>query len=216
MDDRGFAVIPDVFSPAEMGDLLAAMPAGGRAGTRHLMRNPTVADFARDPRLLDLASRFLGSTAIPYRATFFAKVPLGNWLVPWHQDTALPLTERREKEGWGPWSVKNGVIYALAPARALEQVIALRVHLDDSDALNGPLRVLSCTHGLGLLTDEEISDLKERTSAIDCLVACGGVIAMRPLIVHASSKARSDKPRRVLHIEYTTALDIEGMSIAIA
>lgn len=27
---------------------------------------------------------------------------------------------------------------------------------------------------------------------------------MRPLIVHASSKAHNDKPRRVLHIEYST------------
>ncbi len=27
---------------------------------------------------------------------------------------------------------------------------------------------------------------------------------MRPLIIHASSKSQSDKPRRVLHIEYAT------------
>ena len=33
----------------------------------------------------------------------------------------------------------------------------------------------------------------------------GGVLAMRPLIVHASSKSRVEKSRRVLHIEYAAS-----------
>jgi hypothetical protein len=45
------------------------------------------------------------------RATLFDKSPTANWLVVWHQDTALPVQERREAPGWGPWSVKDGVIY---------------------------------------------------------------------------------------------------------
>jgi hypothetical protein len=30
---------------------------------------------------------------------------------------------------------------------------------------------------------------------------------IQPLTVHASSKATSDRPRRVIHIEYASALD---------
>ena len=154
---------------------------------------------------------------MPFRATLFDKSPVSNWLVIWHQDTALPFRERRDKSGWGPWSVKDGVNYAHAPARALERTIALRVHLDDSAVDNGPLRVLPGTHKLGVLTDDEIQMKAEQTPAIDCLVWRGGVLAMRPLIVHASSKSSSELPRRVLHVEYATSRFMDdGMELAIA
>jgi hypothetical protein len=40
---------------------------------------------------------------------------------------------------------------------------------------------------------------------------------MRPLIVHASSKATDDRPRRVLHIEYAPSLVLsEGVELAVA
>lgn len=159
--------------------------------------------------MIDIASGILGGAAHPFRATYFDKSRAANWLVVWHQDTALPLRKRCERPDWGPWSVKAGVTYAHAPASALERVVALRVHLDDSNADNGPLRVLPGTHSLGLLSDEAIDGLKQTTQSVDCLVPRGGVIAMRPLIVHASSKSASDLPRRVVHIEYASSLEIE-------
>ena len=39
---------------------------------------------------------------------------------------------------------------------------------------------------------------------------------MRPLTVHSSSKAVSDRPRRVLHLEYIDSLDVaDGLQVAI-
>jgi ectoine hydroxylase-related dioxygenase (phytanoyl-CoA dioxygenase family) len=122
----------------------------------------------------------------------------------------MPLQRRIDTDGWGPWSVKEGVLYAHAPTRALEQIVALRVHLDDSGKMNGPLRVLPETHTRGVLTDEEIQKLSASISPVDCLACKGSVIAMRPLIVHASSKSFSAEPRRVLHIEYAAAMEIDG------
>jgi ectoine hydroxylase-related dioxygenase (phytanoyl-CoA dioxygenase family) len=130
---------------------------------------------------------------------------------------ALPWRERRELSGWGPWSVKEGVIYAHAPAAALEQVLALRIHLDDSTDTNGPLRVLPGTHTMGLLTDEAIGQLVRDIRPVNCLAAAGGVVAMRPLIVHASSKSLIETPRRVLHIEYTARMAIaDSLELAVA
>lgn len=184
---------------------------------RHAMRNPSVAAIARDSRLLEMARHALGSQAIPFRATLFDKSPASNWLVVWHQDTALPLRERREVSGWGPWSIKDGVNYAHAPSSALEQVLALRLHLDNSAAENGPLRVLPGTHTRGVLNDDELHELSTQIPAIDCLVPRGGILPMRPLVVHASSKSQSDAPRRVLHIEYAAASAIaDGLELAIA
>ena len=76
------------------------------------MRNHSVRELANDSRLVAIAKRFLGLSAIPYRATFFEKSGRANWLVVWHQDTVLPLERRIESDEWGPWSKKAGVLYA--------------------------------------------------------------------------------------------------------
>jgi hypothetical protein len=217
----GFAIVPAVLDATEAAALAQTLSDGkldrSRAGARHLMTHAAVANVAHDRRLLDIATAFLGAAPIPYRATLFDKSPHHNWLVVWHQDTALPLRERRDVPGWGPWSVKSGIVYAHAPAAALARVIALRLHLDDSRADDGPLRVLPGTHSQGLLSDGDVHRLVAKLTVTDCLAPAGGVVAMRPLILHASSKAESDRPRRVLHIEYADSLEIgAGLHLAVA
>jgi ectoine hydroxylase-related dioxygenase (phytanoyl-CoA dioxygenase family) len=208
--DTGFEIRSDVLTGGETADLLATLEnvPRSRAGARHLMSHPAVADLARDRRLVTVAQTILGRDAQPYRATVFDKSPRANWLVVWHQDTALPLKSRREVAGWGPWSVKEGILYAHAPAVALERVVAIRVHLDDSLRDNGPLRVLPGTHVLGVLSDAKIQALAATVESHECTVTRGGIVAMRPLLVHASSKSTSAAPRRVLHIEYSAGFDL--------
>jgi ectoine hydroxylase-related dioxygenase (phytanoyl-CoA dioxygenase family) len=221
LQQAGFAVMPSVLPVGEIDLLQSAVGASpllrSRAGARHLLAEPAVARIARDPRLASIASQALGADAMPFRATLFDKSERANWLVVWHQDTALPLQARRDVPGWGPWSTKAGVLYAHAPADVLSRMIALRLHLDDSRADNGPLRVLPGTHRMGVLTDPEIQDLLHRASPVECLVARGGVVAMRPLLVHSSSKVAAPFPRRVIHIEYAAAQDLgQGLALAIA
>lgn len=219
--EQGFAIIPNVLGRTDVDTLLAEFSRAelprSKAGIRHALRLPAVERIASRAPVLGIAQQALGSDAFSFRATLFDKSPTANWLVVWHQDTALPLRERREVPGWGPWSVKDSVAYAHAPDGALSQVLALRMHLDDSVSENGPLRVLPGTHTLGVLSDKALHDLSTRIAAIDCLVPQGGVLAMRPLIVHASSKSQSDSPRRVLHIEYaSSAANLDGLRLAVA
>jgi hypothetical protein len=128
---------------------------------------------------------------------------------------APPMKSRTETRGWGPWSIKGGVLHAIAPAAALERLVALRVHLDDSGPDNGPLRVLPHTHIRGILPHEEIEKLALAVPPVDCLTGAGGVVGMRPLTVHASSKALTDRPRRVLHIEFAPTAAIAGGELAL-
>jgi len=220
VQEQGYGLIPNAFGKDEVLDLLNDLRSENlprtRAGVRHAMRSAKVTRIASDSRMLEIARAVLGTGAIAFRATLFEKLPDSNWLVAWHQDTALPLRERRDVPGWGPWSVKDGVNYAHAPAQALERILALRVHLDSSTGDNGPLRVLPGTHAQGVLTDDETHTIAERTTGVDCLMSLGGVIAMRPLIIHASSKSRTENPRRVLHIEYAeSAVIADGLELAI-
>jgi ectoine hydroxylase-related dioxygenase (phytanoyl-CoA dioxygenase family) len=218
IQEDGFSISEDVFSSSEVESLLRNYPddANGRAGIRHALSDPNIFRLAHDPRLIEMARAVLGSTTFPFRATFFSKTPKINWLVAWHQDRTLPIQEKREVPGWGPWSVKAGVVHAGAPASALENVLALRIHLDDCLKMNGPLRVLPKTHNLGLLSDQAIRDLAIELLPVDCLVPRGGVLAMRPLLIHSSSKSQVEIPRRVLHIEYAASgITEDGLELAV-
>lgn len=218
---NGYGIFPGIVEREHLTRFMAGLSGEdmrrSRAGIRHLMHSRHVQAIASGQAMMEIAKSIVGPGAVPFRATLFDKSPDSNWLVMWHQDTALPLEEKRELEGWGPWSVKDGFTYAHAPAEALEQVIALRLHVDDSKSDNGPLRVLPGTHNRGLLDDSQMHDLAASIPSVDCTVLAGGVIAMRPLVVHASSKSTSDAPRRVLHIEYAAQREIlAGMRLAIA
>lgn len=100
MNDPGYEIVEDVFSPAECDALLARLAAPelarSRAGARHLASRLT--DLTNDSRL-----RSLANSAIPFRVTLFDKSRLANWSVAWHQDTALPLRSKFDAPGWGPW-----------------------------------------------------------------------------------------------------------------
>lgn len=217
--DPGYCVVERVFTPAELAPIADALAGPlatrSRAGARHVLALPEVRALAGDSRLIALAARFIGS-AHPFRATLFDKSASANWLVAWHQDTALPMRAKVDAEGWGPWSTKAGIIHAHAPASVLAQVVALRVSLDPSTDANGPLRVLPATHVHGLLDDAAIEHLTGEGSPVSCTVDAGGVVVMRPLVLHASSKSTSDARRRVLHIEYAAAACLgPGLDLAI-
>lgn len=217
--DQGFLTVPHVLQPFEVAALSneVASLRRGRAGLRHLLDNDIIRRLANDARLVTLASDLLGRPARPFKGTLFDKSPTRNWLVTWHQDLALPIRARIEATGWGPWSTKSGRLYVLAPAEVLSGVVALRVHLDDSTAENGPLRVLPDTHRLGRLSEARIAELAQSTTAVECLAPAGGIVALRPLAVHASSKSASPVPRRVVHIEYATSVALgSGIELAVA
>ncbi len=221
LEDQGFEIVPNAVDGRSVASLISSLEQSSiprsRAGMRRAMELPEVGSLASAPTLMHFAQQALGQNAIPFRATLFDKSPDSNWLVVWHQDTALPVREKREVPGWGPWSVKEGVICAHAPASALEQVLAIRVHLDDSRQDNGPLRVLPGTHTLGVLSDDSMHGLAEQIAAVECVVPSGAILLMRPLLVHASSKARDHARRRVIHIEYASEIHFpQGLALQVS
>jgi len=218
--DPGYSIHEGVFDRAAMLEILEALDRAEltrtRAGARHVLTVPAVQALASEPALMRIARQYVGMNAFPFGATLFDKSAGSNWLVAWHQDTALPIRRQTDVPGWGPWTQKGGVLHAIAPATVLGHVIALRVHLDDSTPDNGPLRVLPNTHVQGVLSHQRIETLAAAVSPVDCLTPLGGVVAMRPLTVHASSKSRGDQPRRVLHVEYAAAVHLgPGIELAV-
>ena len=217
----GFAVVPEVLEWNEIQSLVDSLSEIGlsrsKAGIRHMLRHKATAAIAYDSRLMAMARHVLDTDATPFHATLFDKSPNANWLVVWHQDTALPLASTFDAPGWGPWSEKSEIAYAHAPAWALSRILALRVHLDASTSDNGPLRVVPGSHAMGLMTDQEVFAFAAAREHAECLAGRGGIMAMRPLLIHSSPKARNGEPRRVLHIEYADALELApGIRLTIA
>jgi ectoine hydroxylase-related dioxygenase (phytanoyl-CoA dioxygenase family) len=217
MFSAGFEIIEGVLTETECDRLIDHLCRDdSRAGVRHLMNDPQVSRLAFDKRLISITKQLFGFSLIPYKATLFQKTGKANWLVSWHQDTALPVESVPDAVGWGPASVKDGVAFVHAPTSALSKILALRVHLDASIEYNGPLRVIPSSHRERLLDDNEFCKLTAG-DAVECLVGKGGVVAMSPLLIHSSSKCSDDLPRRVLHIEYATDLEIaNGIRLAVA
>lgn len=81
-DQDGFDVRPLVFRAHEIELLQRALDeslvARSRAGARHVLAEPTVAEIARDPRLTTIASAALDAPAMPFRATLFDKSQASN------------------------------------------------------------------------------------------------------------------------------------------
>ncbi len=158
--------------------------------------------LTRQHSLKQIADEALSAEAFPVRALLFDKVAEANWKVPWHQDTAIAVRERLEIPGFSGWSEKDAVPHVHPPASILGEMVSLRMHLDDCGADNGPLRVIPESHTKGILNSEQIEAFRKQTTEATCCTIAGDVLAMRPLILHASSPAQSPSHRRVIHIEY--------------
>lgn len=150
----------------------------------------------------NVAAVAIGGAARPVRAILFDKVAARNWALGWHQDRTIVVAERIAVEGFGPWTVKAGLIQVEPPFAILDRMVTLRVHLDPIDASNAPLRILPGSHRLGRLEEPAIEDLARTTPERLCRAARGDIWLYATAIVHASSPADPPRRRRVVQIDY--------------
>ena len=206
LQGSGFAVIKRVLDPCHVDELIEAIESARPA--RHGMRNlfeqiPLTRSLVTKPGIAGLVEGVLGPEAFAVRAILFDKIKGSNWHVGWHQDQAIAIKECVEDvPGFGPTSVKAGVPHTRANKSVLENMLAVRVHLDDCGPDNGPLRCSPGSHTAGRLNPDQSLETKKKLGEQACLVPSGGVLLMRPLCLHASSPAKSPKHRRVIHIEF--------------
>jgi ectoine hydroxylase-related dioxygenase (phytanoyl-CoA dioxygenase family) len=172
-------------------------------GQRNLLREPVVQELARSVEVRRVIASVLGPNCIAIKGILFNKTQKSNWKVPWHQDLTITVKNRVEVEGFGPWSIKSGVVNVQPRTDVLHRILAIRIHLDANDQQNGPLRVIPGSHKHGRLTSGQIANW-DKSGAVACLVPRGGALLMRPLILHASSACQLPKSRRVIHIEYSS------------
>jgi ectoine hydroxylase-related dioxygenase (phytanoyl-CoA dioxygenase family) len=213
VSSSGFAIVEDVLDVTCTERLRALMESivpseEGRGGVRNLLDIPEVRELADSEPVMKLVRQVLGATAFPVRGILFDKKDGANWKVPWHQDVTIAVRDRVGVDGYGPWSIKQDVLHVQPPAHVLQEMLSVRLHLDDCPRSNGALRVIPKSHVDGKLNQGQIDTESTQREAATCEVMRGGALLMRPLLLHASSAAESPDHRRVIHFDYAnTALD---------
>jgi ectoine hydroxylase-related dioxygenase (phytanoyl-CoA dioxygenase family) len=129
--------------------------------------------------------------------------------VPWHQDLTITVRQRKVVAGFNCWTLKAGIDHVQPPARILEEMLALRLHLDATNEESGALKVIPGTHRRGRLSAEDIQQIRQETKPVVCSAQRGDVLAMRPLLLHSSSVSSNASHRRVIHLEFCS-VDLPG------
>jgi Phytanoyl-CoA dioxygenase (PhyH) len=200
-NQHGYALVPQLLSvpdcEAVAGYLAHALIES--KSTRSLLSLRWCAELAAHIRQHPAVSAMMPADYVAVQCTYFEKSPTHNWLVPIHQDLSIPVAQRVDYPSLNGWSQKEDALYVQAPPEVLQQLVAVRVHLDDCTADDGPLRVVPGSHVKGVLTPDEAIALREADTEVVCTAARGAALLLRPLLLHASSKSTGTSQRRVLH-----------------
>ncbi len=216
----GFSMFEGLLTESAVDDLVSFVEQNisvesRRGGARNLLDFPEMRALAESSVVRSEVEAVLGRNARVVRGILFDKTEGANWKVPWHQDVTIAVTHKVEAEGFGPWSMKAGVLHVQPPATVLERMLSVRLHLDDCPKENGALRVIPGSHTSGKLEERLIEELAERSATVTCAMFRGGVLMMRPLLLHASSASTIPGHRRVIHFDYADAELPSGMNWAV-
>lgn len=208
---QGYVVLPRFLAGHEIDALETSLSTatGCLAGSRALLELPWCLSLARRIHRDSRLSSVWPAASRAVLCTYFDKSPARNWLVALHQDLSIPVAERTEALGYSGWSEKDGRLFVQPPLEVLEQSVAARVHLDGSDEETGALKVIPGSHTLGRLRPQEAFAARGVNGERSVAVPPGGLMLMRPLLLHASSKMTSNARRRVLHFLFCPS-DLPG------
>lgn len=168
-------------------------------GSRRLLDQPWCRELAVDLRRHPRIAALIPEAWVVAQCTLFEKSRATNWLVPLHQDLSIPVRERVEHPELAGWSIKEEGHFVQPPAELLAMLVAVRLHIDPCNQQDGPLRVVPGSHRAGKLSPEASVELRNRSGETSCIAEAGDALLLRPLLLHASSKATGSSQRRVLH-----------------
>jgi phytanoyl-CoA dioxygenase PhyH len=211
----GFAILPNFVSSPEaraLGEEISSVlhdpdaqlvgalaTATGVYAARNVLKLwPKAATVWRRSPLVELLSEVLGGRFGLVRVLFFDKPPNQTWALPWHKDLTIAVRNNKlPSASFVKPTTKAGVPHVEAPVSVLQEMLTVRLHLDEVTNENGPLRVIPGSHLSG----------KKATFCgppVSIHATAGDALLMRPLLMHCSnqSQAETKMHRRILHFEF--------------
>ncbi len=147
-----------------------------------------------------MISENFGNDYFLVKSIYFDKPPASNWFVSYHQDLSIAVNKKEPVSGFTNWTIKKHQFGVQPPLNILENLFTIRIHLDKTDENNGALKVIPKSHTKGIYRPETIDWNIEKE--VICDVPKGGLMAMKPLLLHSSSRTTNHQRRRVIHLEF--------------
>lgn len=210
---KGFTVINSVFNDNEIELITKAVQKADTsrenfrksddlfAVRQFLKEVPEVKEPVFNDAVKTIIKEIFGERYFVVKSIYFDKPETSNWYVAYHQDLTISVDKKLEMPGFGPWTTKKNQFAVQPPLPVLENIYTIRIHLDDTDENNGALKVVPQSHVKGIYRPETI-DWNIETEEI-CSVEKGGIMIMKPLILHGSNRTTDGRRRRVIHIEFS-------------
>ncbi|MEO6148835.1 MAG: phytanoyl-CoA dioxygenase family protein [Mucilaginibacter sp.] len=224
LNDDGFTIIDGVYSAEEIQAIVSSISevqannlnfrktADLFAIRQFFKELPQLFPLVFTDKLRSIVGSLLGKEYFIVKSIYFDKPANSNWFVAYHQDLTISVTNKIDLPGYGPWTVKQGQFGVQPPVKTLEDNYTIRVHLDDTSEDNGALKVIPTSHKKGIYRAETINWTVERE--VTCNVDAGGIMIMKPLLLHASSRTVNEQNRRVIHVEFSRVKLPEGIGWA--
>lgn len=213
LSEQGFTIVENIYTKDEVTQILKVIDNIDKSKAtfrkssdlfairQFLKEVPATHSLIFNKNLTQIISQLLGQDFFVVKSIYFDKPETSNWYVPYHQDLTISVDKKVEIENFGPWTVKQNQFAVQPPIEILENIVTIRIHLDDTTENNGALRVIPKSHSQQIYRPEHIDWTKETETT--CCVKQGGVMIMKPLILHSSSRTTNHQKRRVIHIEFS-------------
>jgi hypothetical protein len=213
LSDNGFTIINEIYSDDELLQISAAIDetdtsketfrksADLFAIRQFLKELPHLNQLIFNNKLRSLIQQLFGEDYFVVKSIYFDKPASSNWYVSWHQDLTISVDKKVDLENFGPWTVKQHQFAVQPPLNILQNIFTIRIHLDETDENNGALKIIPGSHKKDVFRPEKI-DWSIETEQY-CKVAKGGVMIMKPLLLHSSGRTTNERKRRVIHIEFS-------------
>jgi hypothetical protein len=213
LQDIGFTIISDIYSDNEVEQILAIIEQVDKsketfrksadlfAIRQFLKEVPETTNLIFNNKLKSIIGQLFGEDFFVVKSIYFDKPETSNWFVSYHQDLTISVDKKLEIENFGPWTVKQNQFAVQPTLDILKNIFTIRVHLDDTNEDNGALKVIPKSHLKNIYRPENINWTTE--TEIICNVSKGGLMIMKPLLLHGSNKTTNNKKRRVIHIEFS-------------
>jgi ectoine hydroxylase-related dioxygenase (phytanoyl-CoA dioxygenase family) len=211
--DKGYSIVDDIYSADEVQTILTAISNVDtsketfRKSTdlfairQFLKEVPETFDLIFTDNLKTVIRQVMGDNFFVVKSIYFDKPETSNWYVSYHQDLTISVDKKLELENFVAWTTKQNQYAVQPPIDILENITTIRIHLDDTDEHNGALKVVPTSHLKQIYRPEAINWDKEIETT--CAVKKGGLMFMKPLTLHSSSRTTNNKKRRVIHIEFS-------------
>jgi len=224
INSEGFTIINNVYTESEIEKLISLIEniTDNESDNETFRKNkdlfairqfhkeiPETLPFIFNQNLKDAIESNFGKGYFITKSIYFDKPEKSNWFVAYHQDLTISVNKKIELDGFENWTVKQNQFAVQPPKEILDDNFTIRIHIDNTTKENGALKVINNSHSHGILRIEKIDFENEKETI--CEVEKGGIMIMKPLLFHASSKTVNNERRRVIHIEFSKQQLPEGL-----